>query len=191
MLVPLIIAALAGLNPSVFVTHDAGNAWFISKAISRPMAKSVDGITLAQLNSARSERFVAIEPLCYVESVTRASIVGLDRAAQAEIEMTFASVKHDPFSQSFSTPDGRQFIARVAIYEECTTGKKGSEIVIYDRATRQIVDLQEWEGTPFRFLWPGDGPALMGHSSCFECGDSNALYYDVARKRFYWESEGD
>lgn len=116
--------------------------------------------------------------------------MALSRAAQQEIAKTLADLKHDPFKQQYKTPDSRTLVARVAIQETCDGQQKGAMVVVYDASTLKVVDALEWDKDPFRFVWPVEKGAFA-HSGCFECGDWNVAYYDVSRKRLYWEAEGD
>jgi hypothetical protein len=185
------LATQAVAAPSVFVGEDSNYAWYISKARARPMGKQIDAVSLSALNLYRQENFPAFQPLCYVDALDRGSFVGTDRKTQLAIDATFRATLHDPFRQKFSTSDGRHFIAQVGLGEECDTGTLVSTIIVYEAQTRAIENVLEWSETPFRFLWPGEQQALIFHSSCFECGDSNALFYDAGRRKFYWESLGD
>jgi hypothetical protein len=184
------ISVAAYAAPAVFVSPKQGHAWWTTQPIVRPMMKSIDGIPLAALNSFRKNVEVMAQDLCYAEDVKRTTYVGLTRETQAEIDETLSSLKGDPFRQIVTTPDGRRYIARAAIGEECDTKTPVGMVIIYDAQTRVITDLQTYENDPFNFLWPADGPALLGLSGCFECGDSNSLYYDVTRRKFYWEYDG-
>lgn len=184
-------ATSAAAAPSVFVPEQSNLAWYITKAQARPMGKALNRVSLAALNKYREQNWPVFQPLCYVEPLTKSSFIGLRRNTQLDIEATFKSVKHDPFVQQFTTSDGRRFTALVGLGEECQTGTIVSTIVVQDAQSGAIENVLEWSETPFRFLWPGQSGALIYHSSCFECGDSNGLYYDAGRRRFYWESEGD
>jgi hypothetical protein len=159
--------------------------------VIRPMSKTIDGISIEAINAFRSTQGFDAEKFCYVEAIGRDSYVAIDRATQLEIDKTLAAQDHDPFTRTFTTPDGRSFTARVGVYERCSDGTKGAILIIYETATKAIADSREWEDVPFRFLWPWKAPGLLMQGQCFFCGDTNVLYYDVGRKKFYWEYEGD
>lgn len=187
----LVLSSQASAVPSVFLAPEKLSAWYTHKAVVRPMGKTVDGIPLLKLNAYRKQRWPEFSELCYAEGAGKDTYVGLDRATQDEITKQLTDLKHDPFIQRFSTLDGRKLVARVAIQETCDAKQKGAMIIVYDPATTEILDVLEWEDDPFRFLWPARGEGLLAHSSCFECGDWNVGFYDVSRKRFYWEAQGD
>lgn len=54
-----------------------------------------------------------------------------------------------------------------------------------------VRNVDRTEDQPFVFLFGAEQPALVGSGSCFECGDWSSLYYDVTRRKLYWEYEGD
>lgn len=192
---PLLVFVALGFSsaalsrPVVFVSNKVGNAWWATKPLARPMGKVVDGVSVAALNEYRSANETLPDEICFAEALEKDSIVGLDRETQQAIDETLASHKGNPFHRSSTTPDGKQFTVRAAVYQACGGAVGGAILVI--GADRKIKHATFHDDDLLTFLWPAESPALVGASGCFECGDWSSLYYDVTRKRFYWEYEGD
>jgi hypothetical protein len=183
----------AGANasgPAVFIGASKGEAWWIRKANVRPMGTSVEGIDLKALNAFRHDNETLADDFCFVEGAEPSSFVGIDRGTERDIRQTLTQ-NPELFRREFTTSDGRQFVARIALVEDCGSANGGSMLLVYEKPNRKIVLLRAWAGDPYTFLWPADAPGILGFRSCFECGDWNVIYYDASRRRFYSEQEGD
>ena len=176
-------------RPTVFIAGKAGNAWWTNKPVARPMSKAVDGVSVASLNVYRSNHETAPDEICYVDALEKDSVLGLDRKTQQAIDESLGQHKGHPFHRSAVTADGKPFTVRVAVYESCSGTVGGAILVI--GPDHKLEHAAFHDDDPLKFLWPAESPALVGASGCFECGDWSSLYYDVTRKRFYWEYEGD
>lgn len=176
-------------RPFVFIADKSGYAWWSAKPIARPMSQNVDGVSIAAMNEYRASNETLPDKICFADPLEVDSIVGLDRATQESIDRSIAAHKGNPFLRSSTTPDGKPFRVRAAVYQTCEGALGGAVLVIGEN--RKLEHATFRDDNVLTFLWPTDRPALVGASSCFECGDWSSLYYDVTRKRFYWEYEGD
>jgi hypothetical protein len=145
-------------------------------------------ISTATLNSYLKRNVPAANPICYLQQVRWSSFVGVDRAAQSEIEKDRKSLTHYPFRQPFSTADGRKFVARIGLAEECYTGAAGAIVVIQDSSSGMIENVEMFF-TPFMFLFPQEERGLITRAGCLECDNFDVLVYDVKSRKFTWESE--
>lgn len=189
----LLLSLLVGVAPSaaigaIFIMPGT-ESWWLSKNVVRIMGKQVDAVPLAAINSYLQQNAAADE-LCFVEGLETAQIIGLHRQTQQHIDATFKREGTSVFRLTAAIPDGRTVVVRSGIYEECD-GTTGGLVLVYELGTSDIALASVTEDQPFNFLFKADRPALAGSGSCFECGDWNSLYYDVTRKKFYWEYEGD
>lgn len=187
----ILSAGADAAGPAVFISPSKGEAWWVRKAVVRPMGTSVEGFDLKLLNRFRHDNEALANDFCFVEGAEPASFVGTDRGTEREIRRTLTE-NPAVFRREFATSDGRRFVARIALFEDCGSNVEGgSMLLIYEKDTQKIALLTAWAGDPFTFLWPADAPGILGFRSCFECGDWNVVYYDANRRRFYSEAEGD
>ena len=175
-------------RPSIFVFDDADNWWVKSKHKARPMGNAMGDLSIAKLNSFRRQVDPKLVPFCYLEQVDWSSFVGVDRKTQLQIEEDIKLSTHDPFHQSLSTSDGRKFVARIGIAEECTAGVVWTIVVIQDSSNNKI-EYAEWAGNAFLFLSPADNGDMIDISSCFACDVYNSLVYNPQRRKFTVDGE--
>lgn len=163
-------------------------SWWLLQSTIRPMGKSVSGVPLERLNKAVED---PASTWCYASAFTPASFVSPSRRVQAQIEETFRGHSSALFRSTAPFTGAAVQDAVVGNYETCD-GAAGAFVLITDRAAPSpgIVYLKtfpEWQG----LMWLRPEKDGLTISSCFECGHVERLYYDGARRRFYWMNEGD
>jgi len=186
-------AQTIGRDPFVFV-YDAdengrsgsGLAWWLLKSTIRPTGTTIAGLTLEQLNAKLEDPMMK---WCFVSAFTPASFVSPSRRVQSEIDGSLPRRGASIFRTSGAFTGDVTQDAIVGSYETCD-GAIGAFLLITTRAEPAIVYLDafpEWQG----LMWMSNEDDGIAISSCFECGHRQKLYYDKARRRFYWVNEGD
>ena len=167
--------------PWIFVFHEPHSAWFYSGFKATPFGNSLGEIPIAAINGFRA----VANPLCHVQQVERSSFVGVDRAAQLEIEADFKRFPHDPFRQEFVAPDGRKLIARIGLAEECESKALRSVVLVQDSNSGWIeyVDIHL---NFFLFLFPQKEGGSIAKSSCLTCDENypGRSIYDADWREF-------
>lgn len=195
----LLVSELSFAAPSVFVRSEKGSSWESTKMDARILGQSAGTVTAKQLSSYIEETF-AFYPyeICSIEAVTGDSYVGLDREAQSDIAATLKDVKWHIDSK---TPDGRDVMARVVLFEGCIPEEpRGAALLVTDSTTNEILrwetagDRSDDNGNSYPnwtlFLSPSEGDELFSYARCTECGDQTNVYYDVTRQKIYTEHNG-
>ena len=181
-----LLAASADARPFIFISGDpTHSSWYLLRIDVYPEAQHIDGIPIDAINPFRAMRWRASAKLCHVEAVDRSSFVADREATRLDIALTFRTERYDPFRQEFATPDGRTYTARVGITSECGSGRKGGILLIYETATKRIVDVTETHDRLLNFIAPQQPPTLLMQSH-FECDSFYVLYYDERRRKFRW-----
>lgn len=193
-----ILAAPAGAAPSVFVQSSPNSAfWNSEKTIGRILDKQAGPVTAKALTAfiAEERQFGPYE-ICALSAATRESYVGVDKQAAAELQ-TYDSKSWAIYRTTATTPDGRQVIGQVVLFESCDGDLKGAGVLTYDAKTGAVLMFQEMTDSEkpywFTFLHPNTDKSdrqLYSYSGCLECGSRTAVYYDVTRKRVYTEYNG-
>ena len=192
MKVALIGIALASCQPkaqpSIFLSHEIDGIKIKESVKARPMGIWMGDLSTTDINNFRKQFAPSLRPICYLDPVGRASFVGTDRSAQRHIEEDLKAIPHDPFRQLMATSDGRNFVARIGLAEECFTGAVGAILVIQDAGSGEIVNA-DMDATPFMYLWPANDGGAVTVSNCVACDTYALLVYDAKRGNFTWETE--
>lgn len=182
------IGQTVGSDPYIFVPAESGVAWWARASVIRPTGSSVTGISIDAFNRALND---PENEWCFANATNARSFVSEDRGTQTAIDQRLAASSPPLFRTSGSFTGNEPLDAVVGHYAGCD-GQVGAFIVITARSISEpriiFVDAFEDWG-PLIYMEPvPDGVAV---SSCFECGHLEGLFYDPARRRFYWESLGD
>lgn len=198
VLAVLLSGSVASATPSVFVRGDAG-AWWTQRMEARILGTAAGGVTTQRLSDFLEDTLIyGSYRVCSLEAVQNDTYVGLDRAAQAEIN---ATLPHVAWRLTSATADGRRVLAQSVVFEGCDPDDpRGAALLITDAATNEIMlfqpmgDYGEGDDTYpawVVFLSPKEGAhELLSYSTCTECGARTYVYYDVTRRRIYTEYNG-
>lgn len=194
----LMFYASASAAPSVFVQSAQGSAfWNSEKNVGRVIDKQAGAVTAKALTKyiADNRMYYPYE-VCGLSAVTKDTHVGVDKAVAAEMD-EYASKGLTTYRISTTTPDGRPVVGQSVVFESCDGKLKGAAVMTYDARTNEVLMFNEVTNSEqpywFAFLHPNSDKAdsaLYSYSSCLECGDSTAVYFDVTRKRVYTEHNG-
>ena len=199
LVVLLLLPNIASAAPSVFVRDQKGYAWWTRKMEARILGQAAQSVTAKQLSDYLQQTmdYYAYR-ICSLEAVQPDTYVGVDRAAQAEINSTLADMK---WRIDSVTPDGRKIVGQSVVFEGCDPDDpRGAALLVTDAATGEIL---RWELTGNRadddgkeypnwtlFLSGKEEDELFSYARCTECGDQTNVYYDVTRRKIYTESNG-
>ena len=196
-------SASASARPSVFVhpaAKGAPSSWYNLKMDARILGQTAGGVTTAQVNKfIEAHKEFNTYTVCSLEAVGADTFVGLDKVTQNEID---ASLKGNLPAFDVTSPDGRKVMVRAVVFEACDGDEtKGAAILITDPLSNAVLTWEpmgEWErngeSVPVWAVFldnkPYDKDASFSYSLCQECGAVTAVYYDVRRKKFYFEYNG-
>ena len=181
------IARSNSADPFVFVVDNKRSvnyAWWIKPVEVRPKGTSVSGLSLKEINQARSDSF---SEWCYADAFTRKSFSSPFESVRTQIDETMWDKNLPGFKASGAFTGVNFQDAVVGNYEDCN-GHRGAFILISDRTQpKKVVYVREWSDWK-GFIWlkkdANDDSLRVG--SCLYCGDWSELSYDIKRKRFYW-----
>lgn len=185
-MIGVLVAAALASSPIIFK-----NYVYEEEAVVRPMAKSLLGFNLQQLNDFRKAANPALDfgTLCYVEAMTQDGVALLTRDGQAQLA---ASFKNSGATFDMDTPGGIRLT--VGVYEKCEKAEEGHKkwgSVLIATQAGKLVWSEDYPGIAPLFLYRPRGTNLAALSSCMECGDVTELYYDPANRKFYTQYVGD
>ena len=174
-------------DPFVFIVDNKrseNHAWWIKSVVVRPRGTSVSGVSLKEINEARSDSF---SEWCFADALTRKSFSSPVESIRAEIDESMWDENLPGFKASGAFTGGSDQEAVVGNYEDCN-GQQGAFILISDRSQpKKVVYVREWnDWTGFIWLKMDKSDDSLRVGSCMYCGDWSELSYDIKRKRFYW-----
>jgi hypothetical protein len=196
--IALLLCSAAEARPSAFIRGNPSLAWYIAPMDVRLLGKNAGSTTAEQLSKYIKEtREYYSYDVCSLEAVHPDTYVGIDKAAQLEID---SSQKHAVWRINSATPDGRRISAQSILFEGCETDDpRGAALLVNDSVTGEILAFQPLgsygEGDTsypawVLFLWSKEGDEIFSYSGCMECGSRTRVYYDVTRKKIYTEYNG-
>jgi hypothetical protein len=197
----LVLLALHGASaaaPSVFVRSEQGRSWWnTSTAESRVIGTSAGIITTAKLSKFVEDTVIYdAYKVCALSPVSADTYVGVDKAMQDEIN---ATTKLVTWRFNSRTPNGVPLLIQSVLFEPCDGDVGGAAVLVTDAQSGEIMLWQPMGSfnTSSNVTKPvvtaflkrpeaGDkDPPLFSYSSCTECGESTAVYYDVTRRKLY------
>lgn len=171
-------------KPVIFIPESEGFAWWAREIVIRPMAKSVQGVTVESINAWLTAKAGMRSPemLCYLEGLSDDSIVSSKRETQIEIERTLAE-NPNSFHQIYINRTGEKFHVRVAAFETCGSMPRSRTGLIITNEKEILVSFVESEFYFTRLLLRQDGKINV--FACFSCGDVSELNFNPEGPDFY------
>lgn len=177
-----LLASTVSARPLAIIPDEPSNyAWFARDLKLIPIDNNAAGVSLEKVNQERG-----MDRLCFLEEFSMDSFVALDRKTQLKVYETLFSFEEYPFRIEFKAGD-LTYTAQAAAYEDCF-GATGSIIVVADKKMDRVTLIEP--NADKVFLYPSVD-AAFGFSTCLECGDQRAVYFDSGRETFYVVQEGD
>jgi len=195
----LLNPAMAFASPSVFVRSESGSAWWISSRIeSRVIGNRAGDVTAENLSKYIQDNQIYFSyEVCALAPVMSDTYVGVDKAAQDEIDKT-----RDALAPQIDvmTSDGTRLLVQSVLYEACDDPEnRGAALLVTNRQTGDIVMWEpmgtygtiEGASRPIITVFLSKSsstdpdPPLFSYSHCYECSPSTAVYYDERRKKLY------